>query len=252
VAGARDTLLPEELEKIDRYLQQGGRAMVLFSVLSVKRQLGLERLLSNWGVRVGQNIVIDPKNGDGAGNMVVNHIAPHAIMKPLFSSSGLFMTLPRSISPMGGGNPRDGLQVEVLATSGPEGRIMTDIRDGVPTPRPEDITGSVWLLVAVEKGGLRGVSAERGATRIVVAGDTMFLSNESIDRLANREFGGLAVNWLLARNELLAGLGPRPIKEYRLTMTQTDLRRLSYTLLLGLPAGVLGLGGLVWFRRQKW
>jgi hypothetical protein len=68
--------------------------------------------------------------------------------------------------------------------------------------------------VAVEKGAIKNVITERGTSRIVVVGDSIFLANHQMDSAANRDFAGYAVNWLLDRPHLLEGLGPRPITEY--------------------------------------
>ena len=106
-------------------------------------------------------------------------------------------------------------------------------------------------MVAVEKGMIRGVSADRGSTRLVVVGDSLFLSNGYIENMAHRDFATYAVNWLLARNELLVGVAPRPIKEYKLTMSQSQRRTVSWILLGAMPGSVLFMGTLVWFRRRK-
>jgi LPXTG-motif cell wall-anchored protein len=82
-------------------------------------------------------------------------------------------------------------------------------------------------------------------------GDSVFLANGSIDNVANHDFASHGINWLLARNELLLGLAPRPIKEYKLALTQSKLRAVSWILLAGMPGSVLLLGGVVWFRRRK-
>ena len=105
-------------------------------------------------------------------------------------------------------------------------------------------------MAAVEKGGLRGVNADRGATRIVALGDSIFLGNETIDKVANYEFANLAVNWLLARNELLGSIGPKPIKEYKLTMTKKQMVNFQLALVVGMPGSALLLGSMVWFRRR--
>ena len=107
------------------------------------------------------------------------------------------------------------------------------------------------LIVAVERGGVRNVSAERGATRIVVAGDSIFLANDTIDKLANHDFASHAVNWLLARDELLIGIPPRPMKTYTFTMSRAQLISVQWILLAGMPGGALVLGGLVWLRRRR-
>ena len=53
----------------------------------------------------------------------------------------------------------------------------------------------------------------------------------------NREFAGYAINWLLNRAELLEGIGRRPVKEYRIIMTNSQLQSAEWILLAGLPGG---------------
>jgi LPXTG-motif cell wall-anchored protein len=59
------------------------------------------------------------------------------------------------------------------------------------------------------------------------------------------------VNWLLERNALLEGVGPQPVNEYRLVMTDGQMRSAKWILLVGMPGGVLLIGGLIWLRRRK-
>jgi hypothetical protein len=107
------------------------------------------------------------------------------------------------------------------------------------------------LMVAVEKGTVKGVITERGTTRMLIAGDSIFLGNHQIESAANRDFATLAVNWLLDRPQLVEGIGPRPITEYRLVMTRTQLQGAEWLLLGGMPGAVLLLGGVVWLRRRS-
>jgi hypothetical protein len=50
---------------------------------------------------------------------------------------------------------------------------------------------------------------------------------------------------------LLTGIGPRPVKEFRLQITQHQQRQLRWLLLGALPGGVLVFGWLVWLVRRK-
>ena len=79
------------------------------------------------------------------------------------------------------------------------------------------------------------------------------LDNEIFDSVpANYYFAGQAVNWLLDSPQiLLSGLGPRPLKEYKLIMTEAQRRTVQWLLLAALPGAVLFLGGLVWLRRRR-
>jgi hypothetical protein len=107
------------------------------------------------------------------------------------------------------------------------------------------------LMVAVEQQTVPGVANTRGTTRMIVAGDSFFLDNHYIEGGANRDFAGYAANWLLDRTVLLEGIGPRPITEFRLTMTQAQEKSVRWLLLAALPGAVLAFGWLVWLVRRK-
>jgi ABC-type uncharacterized transport system involved in gliding motility auxiliary subunit len=101
------------------------------------------------------------------------------------------------------------------------------------------------------ENSVRAVVTERGATRILVIGDSMLFGNGMIGKWANDDFAGLAANWLLDRAQLLEGLGPRPVTDFRINMTHSQLRAVQWILLAALPGGILLLGVLVWFGRRK-
>jgi ABC-type uncharacterized transport system involved in gliding motility auxiliary subunit len=105
------------------------------------------------------------------------------------------------------------------------------------------------IAVASEKGGVSGVAAGRGAARLVVIGDSMLLSNGVLDSVGNRDFASLCVSWLLDRQQSLA-IGPRPLREWRLSLSQRQINLIQWSLLGALPGGVLLLGFVVWSRRR--
>ncbi|HUR44933.1 MAG TPA: GldG family protein [Candidatus Saccharimonadales bacterium] len=256
IAGPRDSLQQEELDKIERYLKQGGRLFVLFNFLSLdspKRSTGLENLLSNWGVEVGRDVVIDRENSMTDGkDVVVSQFANHPLTRPLSQTRGIYMIEPRSFTASRPrGSAADAPQVEWLAQTGPHGQIVTDIRKNAEVyPNPSDYVGPVNLMMAVERYSLKGVK-DRGSTRILALGDSWMFSNEAIQNFSNLDFASHALNWLLARNELLVSLAPRPIKEYKLNMTDSQRTAAGWILLAGMPGGVILIGSLVWLRRRS-
>jgi ABC-type uncharacterized transport system involved in gliding motility auxiliary subunit len=173
--------------------------------------------------------------------MVVTAFNPkHPLVNPLLGS-GLYLTMPRAISKMKAAAPAaDAPRVDELAFTGPHA-----VASSSRSPQPFS------LMVAVEQGPIQGVLTERGATRIVVAGDSFFLANAWIESAGNRDFAGYAINWLLNRAQLLQGIGPRPLTEFKIVMSNSQLQRAQWVLLVLLPGGVLMLGGMVWLRRRK-
>ena len=240
-ASAREgKMTDDELAKIAAYLKQGGRMLAVLTVRS-----GLESVLAKWGVGVGDSRVVDvDKNFNlGEGTFLTAKLMPHSIMDPLVSEKmPLLMVFPRPAYELENRSKMPGApEVTILAATSSQG--MNEARQAGVYP----------LLVAVEQGGIQGVNSPGGrGTRIVVAGDSDFLDDQAIDFVGNHVFAQLALNWLLQRPQImLSGLGPRPIKEYKLYMTHAQRREIGWLFLAGLPGGVLFLGGLVWLRRRS-
>ena len=242
IAGPSAALPETELQKIDQYLAQGGRLFVLLNEFSRKRPTGLEPILQKWGVNVIPDTVQDPNNTTTGQDVIVYDFSSHPAVNPLVQFR-LQMVLPRPVGKMELKNPPAGApKVDELAFSGPGSTL---VHDPVATPH------SYPLMVAVEQKPAPGAANTRGTMRMVVTGDSFFLGNHYIDGGANRDFAGYAANWLLDRTVLLEGIGPRPVKEYRLTMTREQLEQARWLLLAALPGGVLVLGWLVWLVRRK-
>ena len=245
IAGPRNEITVAELEKIEQYLNRGGRLLALFDFFSIRKETGLERLLAKWGVDVGHNVVMDPDNAipQKRTDIFVSNFGngKHPVVNCLLGS-GLHLSSPRTVGQLKlRAEAADAPHVEEIAFSGPRAAVVGELAQKAPLP----------LVVAVEKGALKDVITERGATRIVVVGDSFFLGNLQIESAANRDFAAAAVNWLLERTQLLGGVGPRPMAEYKIVMSTTQMHQAQWMLLGALPGGVLVLGGLVWLKRRR-
>lgn len=244
IIGPQSKFDTNEVEKISQYLDQGGRLFAMFDLYSANEVLGLEGIFTKWNVRVTHSAVRDPDRGiDEKGNAFsVTNFAPHDVTSPLIGSQ-LEIVLPR---PIGRVKPpsqaADEPQVTELAFSSPKSRLA-DNPSGDPHAFP--------LMVAVEKGAAKGVVTERGTTRMLLTGDSLFLDNELIRAAMNEDFADSAINWLLERTTFLSGVGPRSVSEYQLVMTKGQLEAVKGILLGAIPGGILLFGALVWLRRRK-
>jgi hypothetical protein len=253
IAAPRHPVSLDERTKIDRYLRSGGRALVLLLSPSRPggRRSGLEELLLEWGVEVVDGLVVDRSQSQAGDTRVLltGQFSDHPTVRPL-RGSRLGLIMPTAVFPRpatGPGAGADGAKVEPLAFTSPEGMVVSPL--GGDRARVET-NGVIPLAVAVERGAIAGVIPDRGAARLVVVGEATFLGNQLIDFEANRDFAGLAVNWLLDRRQLLA-LSPRPIREYQINLTRTQLHGAAWILLGVLPGGTLLLGLMVWLRRRR-
>ena len=241
VIAAPAKLLPEdELQKIDKYLAEGGRLLALFNYASVQHPSGLEPILQRWGVNVLPDFVKDQNSK--TDDIVVRKFSSHPVVNPL-AQFALQMIRPRCVAKVSGQKAQaNAPQVDELAFSSDNSIFVSD-----PTAPPR----SFPLIAAVEQKPVAGVTTPRGNTRILVTGDSLFLGNYLIESGGNRDFIGYAANWLCEREQLLTGIGPRPVTEYRLLLTQPQQREIRWLLLAALPGGILVLGWFVWLVRRK-
>ena len=251
IAGPTTSIPDSELEKIEAYLAEGGRLLALFNANSLDdrtgmdRAFGLERVLAKWGVEVHDVVISDPQHSDTGSDVVVSAFTSHDIVNPLLGAgTGLDLIRPRPVSRRlsPSAQAADAPKVEAVAYSSPQAYLEGD---------PNKEHHQFPLIVTVEKGAIKDVIAERGTTKMVVVGDSLFLSNQEIEKLGNRDFAGYAVDWLLERGQLLHGPGPRPLNIFQIVMTKAQLQNTEWILLGGMPGAVLVLGGLVWLKRRR-
>lgn len=246
IAGPRAEFNTNELNTISQYLDQGGRLFALFDAYSVNLQLGLENILAKWNVRVSHSLVSDPDDaapntkGQALGLLVQS---THDVTKSIVGKQ-LEIVLPRPVERIKAPSPSapDELQVsELVFTS--TNSMLADNPSGVPHPYA--------VIAAVERNAAKGIATQRGTTRMLIAGDSIFLANQVIDFSVNQDFVDSALNWLLDRTEILGGIGARPVINYRFTLVQKQVGEVKGILLGAIPGGILLFGGLVWLRRRK-
>ena len=243
IAAPTAPLTETELQKIEKYLQEGGRLFALFNYASVRQPTGLEAILERWNVKVLADVVQDPDSAANNGqDLIVREFNKHPVVNSL-SQLSLQLVLPRPVLKMNpAGAAANAPTVDELIATSANATLAGD-RTVPPRNYP--------LACAVEQKPVAGVVTARGTTRIIVVGDSIFLGNYYIEGGGNRDFLNSAVNWLLDRPQLLAGIDPRPVTEFRLLLTQQQQRQLRWLLLGALPGALLALGGLVWFIRRK-
>jgi hypothetical protein len=248
IPGLREGLPNDELEKVEKYLNEGGRLFALFNSYAKDERQGLERILAKWGVLVTPGVVTDPGNAINKIKMApgqdvtIGAFSRHPAVAGLLNFY-LNLIAPRVVGPAKGReNTADAPKVDLLFQTQDSARLAN-----YPTAPAQ----AYPLAVAVEKNPVRGVVTGRGTTRMIVVGDSYFLANEPMKLVANRDFANYALNWLLDRPQFTEGIGPKSFTEFRMTLTASQMQNLRWLLLGAVPGGILLFGGLVWLRRRK-
>ena len=250
IPGPKTELNLEEQRSLNRYLDKGGRLLVL---LNHRSNGGIKSLLRFWGVSIGDNTVLDPDNTLGDGSITLKNYVYHPIVQALQKESlPVRLLLPRTVSPLPESDPLAAKQkMQPLIQTGQKGTAYRNFLNNENDPKPvvEAGPGSLPVAAVVERDTLAELKTDDLA-RIIVIGDSLFLSNQMIDKEGNRELAWHSVNWLLDRSNLLKTIGPQPIKNYRFEFKANEFSRLALILIGIMPVGTLAIGSLVWLRRR--
>jgi ABC-type uncharacterized transport system involved in gliding motility auxiliary subunit len=280
VAGPTVDYLEAEIEMLRDYLDRGGKLMLLLDPPDGPDAPPLTRLLDlarDWGIEVGRNIIVDVSGvgrllGTGPSVPVVAAYPEH----PITDNFGLLTAFPlaRSVIPVPGGV--DGRVARSFAETSERSWAETDLAavfEGRPVARDEDrgdLPGPVSLAAAVsveapspaaapepqtdpeaeaDEVDEPAADAPRLQTRVVVFGDSDFVSNSMLGTQGNLDLFMNALNWVAQQEQQIA-IRPRDPEDRRVTMTADQIARVGYLSVLILPVAILGLGIYGWVRRR--
>ena len=252
VAGPQSPFLNPELDALTVYLNGGGRLLALLEPNLGRAEgsgptpSGFEQWLSQFGVRLDSDVVVDPPNtipGYTAATLFSNEFGDHPVTNALSQSRlPVLFSVARSV---GKGNGQGANVTELLHTSG-EGWGETNLAVLAEVDRgPQDVAGPVPLGVAAE--------SERGGKkmRLVVFGDADFATNQLIQANSpNAILLSNALNWLVERETLLA-IPPRKTEQVRLNLSDQQVWTINLLNWLLLPSLAAIAGFVVWSRRRR-
>ena len=261
VAGPTRPLPPEERSALERYVDRGGS---LFVMLDPRANTNLDALLRDWGVQVGNDIIVDlqlaffqqylsPFAGAYSGSHPITEELDPQRTPTLFHSA-------RSVEI----GPVQAEDFETIVYTGDKSWAERDLDEWKATGRVEiggdDLRGPVPIAVAGRLGSGDEAQSEGeaaaedgadGRARLVVVGDSDFATNEFMVRYGgNRDLFVNAVNWLLGDVESIS-IRPHQSRASRFVGSQEEVRAIQYLSLFVLPEAIAFLGVFAWWSRRK-
>jgi ABC-type uncharacterized transport system involved in gliding motility auxiliary subunit len=256
VAGPTRPLLKNELDSLSTYLKKGGRAIVMLRPPNPKDpgvESGLVNLLNDWGVKAGNDIVVDQVlrlfQGPALGlNPIVDTYGPHQITAN-FSQRTVF-PMTRSVEPVE--PPKLGLEVAWLAKTGPTSWAETDLTDlfehQTATLDNKDRKGPISVADVVT-ADLKQLGWGTGTARMIVFGDTELVNNQYLDNFFNRDFFMNSADWLVGEGSAIS-IRPRTMRASRFALTVTQFSIVFVLSVLLLPELLIIAGIYVWWQRR--
>ena len=252
IAGPDKRLSTLETDLLAVYLNDNGR---LFVLLDPAVETGLEALLGEWGVSLGPGVAVGLTLT--GRELVVSDYGDHPITRSLREAHTMFY-MPRAVEPQDTPVGRQPGQVDrpratSLAANTKDGWLEMDLAQSPPRfDAGVDRRGPISVAVAVERGPVSGLEVEISPTRMVVLGDSYFVSNAALRTGVggNIDFFMSSLNWLLER-ETLMGISPRVPGELRLDMNRRRLRLAMLVIVGGAPLLAALIGIAIWVRRRQ-
>ncbi len=269
VAGPKKNLFPEEIASIENYLKNGGKAMLL---LDPYVDAGLGDLASRYGIRLGNDVVVDKLSrlfGASYLTPVVLEYAPHKISGDFRDSNvATFFPEARSVSPAK--EPPPGVHVEAIASTSPnawgetdlkmlrEGQAAFDDKQDLPGPVPIATLSEIDVQPEKPQGDKAAPQAaastdDRPARKghLLIVGDSDFADNTNFGLSGNGDLFLNMVNFL-AEEETLITISRKEKEGRPMLMTQTQGTLLFWTTMVFVPLLVLGCGlGVYRVRRRQ-
>jgi ABC-type uncharacterized transport system involved in gliding motility auxiliary subunit len=241
LAGPKQSLFPQEASAIGKYLENGGKAMLLIDPDTDPK---LEDVLHAWGIQLGNNTVVDVSGVGrffqlGPGAPLARSYGTHAITKD-FEGTMTFFPMSRSVEATSG----SGVTTTDLMKTSEDSWAETEISAGkVAFDEGKDKKGPITLGVAASK-----TEGDKEA-RLVVIGDSDFAANQFAGVQRNGDLFMNSINWL-AQDEDLISIRPKNPADRRVSMTEADQNQLFWITLVFMPLATIGSGVYIWWKRR--
>ena len=242
--------LEPEVKRLKEYLQGGGRALFL---LAPQRGAELTPLLADYGIQVGNDVVVDQLlrlfQGPALGvDPIANTYAQHPITEGFAQRTIFPMT--RSVDVAAEKKPT--VEVTSLVKTSPSSWAESDLdalfSKGQAALDPKaDKKGPISVAVAATvktKEGDKDI-----ASRLVAFGTDQLVNNKYINNFYNRDLMLNAVSWTVGEDKQIA-IRPRSVRSSRVQLTSDQVTRIFYLSVLVLPEVLLLIGISVWSRRR--
>ena len=246
-----DYQLPE-VEAIRKYVENGGRALVLLDPplkmgrLDISDNEALTMVLEAWGITPAKDLILDLNPigklaGLGPQVALVTSYDSHAIVNDMKRRATGF-PLARSLDVKNG----DKTTVQKLFSSSDSSLATKKLNSPAIDPTdPKNIKGPLTIAAA----GTYNTGKENSQGRFVVIGSSAWAANNFISFNGNPDLALNTINWL-ASDEDLISIRPKDREDRRITLTQSQMRWLRITSQFLLPLLIVVGGMAVWWRRR--
>ena len=264
IPGPQKDLLPTELQALEAYVKRGGKLLALIDPFT---QPGLTDLLNKYGLRLGNNVIVDRLSRAFGGDYllpVVTQYENHPIVKDFNIAS--FFPFAQTVDAV----ETSGVFVQVLGRTSPDSWAETDKaaldRGEASFDQQKDRRGPVPIgavatievttddrapTTATEKSlNPKPSTLKQKKGAIVAYGTSAFIKNTYLNLSGNRDLFLNSLSWLAEEEDLIA-IRPREAKFTPLVLTARQARLAFWGAVVFPPLAIIGAGVAVALRRRR-
>lgn len=240
ICGPEIDFIESEIKEIKKYIEKGGRVLALIDPGDFPR---LSNLFSQYGIKIGNDIVVDLASrrflGDAMSPMIMDY--PYHQITKNFNLACLF-SWARSVEAKR--KHSENINVNPIAQTSPASWAEKDIfsvrRGYVKYDPGTDKRGPISLGVACEME--IGKKEEKKKARIVVFGDSDFITNKFLNFSGNANLILNTFGWL-GEEDILISIRKKERENQPLTLTEKQGKIIFFIPVVVIPS-VLMIGGL--------
>lgn len=240
ILGPEQDYLETEIKVLQSYLKRGGAMILAFEG---KRELGLDKLISPIGIRLGSEYIANVME-----TPIGKAVNPQATPANQFSTTspitlpfgrGEFVVtrLPAAIyrKDVSGVNYEDLVKTDTKAFGFPDTQFQ-----GAAKPGP-------FSLALLASGKYPG-STDKDF-QMIVLGDADLFTNQLLYKNLNRDLLLNSVSYL-AKEENLISIAPREVAVTEMQITETQFYLFIFGFIIPLPLLLIITSGVLWYRRR--
>lgn len=249
VGGPRWELPPGELADLDKFFTSGKGVLYLVDPMDPGASTSFRNFFQTYGVALGENVVVDKVSriagGDFLMPLVSQYFTDHPITRGIKHAS--LFPLARTVQPSTEA-PED-LEVTPLAMTNAGSWAEVDLKNlengSAAFDVKSDVAGPLPIAVGVEpaeKNGSKG--------RLIVVGDSDFLTNGYLNLSGNKELGLNMIRWI-ARDDRFIDVKRPELRFKPLTIDTEKRTQFLVAVLVLYPFTFFGVTGLFFVIRSK-
>jgi ABC-type uncharacterized transport system involved in gliding motility auxiliary subunit len=252
IAGPQSTFLPDEVARLQAYLAQGGKALIMQDppIQYENLDTGLNEVLSaTWKVRFDGGVVVDlPSSLMGSEFYPVVGEYHYSQITRDMTDLATFFPLACAVEQTEQDTSGNLFFASLADTSDQSWAEQDTSSTNVQFNEEVDLPGPLALVATIEFTPPPDAGAGT-KTRMVLIGDSDFASNGFVKSLGNEVLFLNAVNWLTEEESLIA-IGPKSTEPRTVYLSRLQGTTILLVGVIIIPLVLLVIGIVVWWVRR--